>query len=124
MIAGKAAPRHGEAKNSWLTGTASWNYVAVTQYLLGIRPGYDGLQIHPCYPAHLGAIEVIRHFRGCLFHITLRPVPDGKTPRLTVDGHPVTSHFIQPQPGSEIRVVCEFECADPAPHSTNAGPLF
>jgi cellobiose phosphorylase len=47
MIAGKEASRAGEAKNSWLTGTAAWNFVAVSQYLLGVRPDYDGLIIDP-----------------------------------------------------------------------------
>ena len=51
MIAGKDAFRPGEAKNSWLTGTAAWNYFAITQYILGIRPEYDGLFIDPCIPA-------------------------------------------------------------------------
>ena len=51
MIAGKDAPTHGEAKNSWLTGTAAWNYVAITQYILGIRPTYDGLMVAPVIPA-------------------------------------------------------------------------
>ncbi len=48
MIAGKDAVRHGEAKNSWLTGTAAWNFVAISQYLLGVRPDFDGLRVHPC----------------------------------------------------------------------------
>ena len=51
MIAGRDAPTHGEAKNSWLTGTAAWNYVAATQWLLGIRPELDGLRIDPRLPA-------------------------------------------------------------------------
>jgi cellobiose phosphorylase len=51
MIAGRDAPMHGEAKNSWLTGTAAWNYVAVMQWILGIRPTYAGLQIAQSYPA-------------------------------------------------------------------------
>lgn len=50
MIAGKDAVRHGEAKNSWLTGTASWNYLAVSQAILGIKPDFDGLMIEPCIP--------------------------------------------------------------------------
>jgi cellobiose phosphorylase len=58
MIAGKDAPTHGEAKNSWLTGTAAWNYVAITQWILGIRPTYDGLQVAPGHPVRLG------RFRG------------------------------------------------------------
>ncbi len=51
MIAGKEAPTPGEAKNSWLTGTAAWNFVALTQWILGIRPDHDGLRIDPCLPA-------------------------------------------------------------------------
>ena len=49
MIAGKDAVRHGEAKNSWLTGTAAWNFVAISQYLLGVRPEYDGLRVQPVH---------------------------------------------------------------------------
>ena len=50
MIAGKDAPTHGEAKNSWLSGTAAWNYVAITQSILGIRPTYEGLSVAPVIP--------------------------------------------------------------------------
>jgi cellobiose phosphorylase len=50
MIAGKDAFKPGEAKNSWLTGTAAWNYYAITQYILGIKPEYNGLSINPCIP--------------------------------------------------------------------------
>ena len=51
MIAGKEAGRHGEAKNSWLTGTAAWNFVAISQSILGIKPHWDGLEIDPCIPS-------------------------------------------------------------------------
>ena len=51
MIAGRDAPTHGEAKNSWLTGTAAWNYIAIAQWILGIRPAWDGLQVAPVIPA-------------------------------------------------------------------------
>ena len=57
MIAGKDAATHGEAKNSWLSGTAAWNYVAITQYILGIRPGFDGLEIDPVHPGRLGWLQ-------------------------------------------------------------------
>ena len=50
MIAGRDAARPGEAKNSWLTGAASWNFVAISQYILGVRPDYDGLRVDPCLP--------------------------------------------------------------------------
>ena len=56
MIAGRDAPTHGEAKNSWLTGTAAWNYVAITQWILGIRPSYDGLRIAPHHSRKLGRL--------------------------------------------------------------------
>jgi cellobiose phosphorylase len=69
MIAGKDAFRPGEAKNSWLTGTASWNFYAITQYILGIRPDYDGLMINPCIPKDWKGFKVTRRFRGDTFNI-------------------------------------------------------
>lgn len=71
MIAGKDAARHGEAKNSWLTGTASWNYVAVTQYILGIRAHFDGLEVDPCIPSDWNGFEVTRKFRGIEYAISI-----------------------------------------------------
>ena len=69
MIAGKDAVRHGEAKNSWLTGTAAWNFVAVSQYLLGIRPDYDGLIIDPCIGPEIPEFTVTADIpRGRLHH--------------------------------------------------------
>lgn len=64
MVAGKDAVSHGEAKNSWLTGTAAWNFVAVSQHILGIRPHWDGLEIDPCIPAEWEGYQVTRVFRG------------------------------------------------------------
>jgi cellobiose phosphorylase len=64
MIAGKEAIKSGEAKNSWLTGTAAWNYVAISQWILGIRPTYDGLIIDPVIPADWEGFSVTREFRG------------------------------------------------------------
>ena len=57
MIAGRDAATHGEAKNSWLTGTAAWNYVAITQWILGVRPHYDGLQISPVVPPDMADFQ-------------------------------------------------------------------
>lgn len=71
MIAGKDAPRHGEAKNSWLTGTAAWNFVAVSQWILGVRPDYDGLIIDPCIPKNWNGFTVNRKFRGATYNITV-----------------------------------------------------
>ncbi len=69
MIAGKDAIKPGEAKNSWLTGTASWNFYAITQFILGIQPEYDGLRINPCIPQKWDGFEVIRKFRGATYQI-------------------------------------------------------
>ncbi len=76
MVAGKEAARPGEAKNSWLTGTAAWNYHAITEHILGIKPDYDGLCIEPCIPAHWTGYRVTRKFRGTTFNIRIRN-PDG-----------------------------------------------
>ena len=72
MIAGKDAARPGEAKNSWLTGTAAWNWYAITQFILGIRPGYDGLEISPCIPSDLDGYRVSRLFRGARYEIHVK----------------------------------------------------
>ena len=65
FITGKEHPYHfGRARNSWLTGTASWAFVALSQYILGIRPDYDGLIIDPSIPADWDGFEVYREFRG------------------------------------------------------------
>jgi cellobiose phosphorylase len=69
MIAGRDAPTHGEAKNSWLSGTAAWNYVAITQWILGIRPELDGLRLDPCIPSAWDGFSVVRHFRGGEYRI-------------------------------------------------------
>lgn len=72
MIAGKDAPTHGEAKNSWLTGTAAWNYVAITQWILGVRPELDGLRIDPCIPPEWEGFTFRRIFRGAEYVIEVR----------------------------------------------------
>ncbi len=72
MIAGKDAFKPGEAKNSWLTGTAAWNYYAIAQYILGIRPEYDGLLVDPCIPASWDGFTVQRKFRNTQYNITVQ----------------------------------------------------
>ncbi|MBN1562996.1 MAG: glycosyl transferase [Anaerolineae bacterium] len=86
MIAGKDAPTHGEAKNSWLTGTAAWNYAAITQWILGIRPTYDGLEIAPVIPQAWDSFTATRLFRGVTYHITVQRVGEGNQVTLEVDG--------------------------------------
>jgi cellobiose phosphorylase len=63
MVAGKDAAKPGEGKNSWLTGTAAWNWITITQYILGIKPTYDGLEIDPCIPSTLKEYKVKRILR-------------------------------------------------------------
>ncbi|SDF78329.1 cellobiose phosphorylase [Fontibacillus panacisegetis] len=71
MIAGKDAVRHGEAKNSWLTGTAAWNYVAITQAILGIQADFNGLKVDPCIPSAWDGFEITRVFRGDTYVIKI-----------------------------------------------------
>ena len=96
MIAGREAPRFGEAKNSWLTGTAAWNYLAITQWILGIRPEYDGLRLDPCIPPQWEGFSVERSFRGSTLYITVhnpQHVSRGVT-RMEVDGMPVDGNLL------------------------------
>ena len=86
MIAGRDAPTHGEAKNSWLTGTAAWNYYAIVQFILGIRPAYDGLQITPAIPERWTGFRAVRRFRGVTYRITVRRAGTGNAVKLVVDG--------------------------------------
>ena len=69
MIAGKEAQKPGEAKNSWLSGTASWNFYAITQYILGVQPDYDGLKVDPCIPKAWDGFKMTRKFRGATYNI-------------------------------------------------------
>ncbi len=109
MIAGKAASRHGEAKNSWLTGTAAWNFVAVSQWLLGVRPEFDGLRVQPCLPPEFPSVEITRRYRGCTYRISIRNTGKGRSDqRLTVNGKAAGSCVVPAgAPGSEIRVEVE-----------------
>jgi cellobiose phosphorylase len=96
MVAGKDAFKPGEAKNSWLTGTASWNFYAVTQYMLGIRPEYDGLLVDPCIPTDWKGFKATRKFRGATYLIEIVN-PKGKSKgitEVTVDGFPHKSNLI------------------------------
>ncbi|NCC08102.1 MAG: glycosyl transferase [Clostridia bacterium] len=72
MIAGKDAATFGEAKNSWLTGTAAWTFVNVSQYILGIKPTLDGLKIDPCIPKSMSGFIVQRLYRGAIYNITVK----------------------------------------------------
>ena len=87
MIAGKAARRHGEAKNSWLTGTAAWNFVALSQYICGIRGSYEGLCVEPRLPAHIKNAVITRKFRGTEYIIEVENNnPEGKINLSVIEG--------------------------------------
>lgn len=106
IIAGRDAPTHGEAKNSWLTGTAAWNYVAITQWILGIRPTFGGLQIAPVIPADWPGFTVTRVFRGVTYHITVKRAGTGNAVSLVVDGQPVAGNIapLPPEETTEVAV--------------------
>ncbi|HLT90869.1 MAG TPA: glycosyl hydrolase family 65 protein [Woeseiaceae bacterium] len=107
VVSGKEAVKPGEGKNSWLTGTAAWNFHAITEHILGIKPDYDGLRIDPCIPADWREYRVTRKFRGATFEIRVRN-PEGvhKGLRLlTVDGASVAGNLVPPgKPGAVHRV--------------------
>ena len=120
MIAGRDAPTHGEAKNSWLTGTAAWNYVAATQWLLGIRPELEGLRIDPRLPASGQAIRVTRRFRGSTYRITVHPATvsgagEERVTRLVVDGVAIDGNLapLPPAAAAEVEVHAYTEVAVP-----------
>ncbi len=105
MLAGQEAPIPGEGKNSWLTGTAAWNFVAVSQYILGIRPEYDGLHIQPCLPEHIHRVKVTRLFRGIRYNIVLRR---GTEKGLWINGRKLDNNTI-PVAEKETNVEYVFE---------------
>ncbi len=102
MVAGKDAARPGEGKNSWLTGTAAWNWLTATQYILGIKPDYNGLLIDPCVPQSMKQYRVRRTFRGATFDITVKN-PGGAqkgVKSLVVDGKAVSGNVVPFAPGA------------------------
>jgi len=107
MTAGKDAARPGEAKNSWLTGTAAWNWYAVTQFIFGIRPGYGGLLVDPCVPAGWDGFEVKRKFRGADYRIVVKNpshVSKGVC-GILLNGVPVEGPVVPAQPAGSENVV-------------------
>ena len=107
MVAGKDAARPGEAKNSWLTGTAAWNWYAITQYILGIKPSYDGLEIDPCICSEWKEYTVRRRFRGATYEITVKN-PEGickGVREILFDGQPLEGNVVPHAPGAHTVVV-------------------
>lgn len=108
MIAGKDSPNMGEAKNSWLTGTAAWTFMTASQYILGVRPGYEGLFIDPRLPSHMDKVHITRNFRGAIYDITIHN-PDsieGKVTSYIIDNKKYDGNFI-PYDSANKKVVVE-----------------
>ncbi|SEA07928.1 cellobiose phosphorylase [Pseudobutyrivibrio sp. ACV-2] len=105
MVAGADARFHGEAKNSWLTGTAAWTFTNISQYILGIYPTLEGLSVNPCTPAEFGDFNVTRVYRGVTYNIEIKnpnKVQKGVA-SLIVDGKEITGNII-PFDGSKKTV--------------------
>ncbi|MEP6661084.1 MAG: glycosyl hydrolase family 65 protein [Acidimicrobiales bacterium] len=107
MIAGRDAPTFGEAKNSWLTGTAAWSFVAITQWILGIRPDHEGLRVDPCLPEAWEGFTVRRQFRGGIYDIRVHKQSGirGRVRRLLVDGHELAGNLVPLAPAGVTAVV-------------------
>jgi cellobiose phosphorylase len=106
MIAGRDAPTFGEAKNSWLTGAAAWNYVAVTQWILGIRATFAGLRVEPVLPPGWQGYTASRVYRGVTYLISVERAGPGTSVRLEADGRGIPGSVVPlPQTGArEVRV--------------------
>ena len=110
MIAGADAKFHGEAKNSWLTGTAAWTFVNISQYILGVYPTHTGLSIDPCVPDGFGDFTLTRRYRDAVYHINVKN-PDNVqkgVKKLLVDGEEVTGTVIPYRKGKlsyEVEVI-------------------
>jgi cellobiose phosphorylase len=112
MIAGKDAFKPGEAKNSWLTGTAAWNFLAISQYILGIQPDYDGLVINPCIPEKWNGYKITRKFRGTTFNIEVQnPNKFSKgVKELWIDGIKTEGNKIPVQLKKDCNVIVVMGC--------------
>ncbi|WP_346862207.1 GH36-type glycosyl hydrolase domain-containing protein [uncultured Draconibacterium sp.] len=109
MIAGKDAFKPGEAKNSWLTGTAAWNFYTISQYILGVRPHYKGLEIDPCIPHDWKTYKISRKFRGATYKIeVINPNGSSKgVKQITLDDKPVEGNVLPIMPEGTYTVKVE-----------------
>ena len=101
MVAGADAATHGEAKNSWLTGTAAWTFVNISQHILGVAPTHKGLSINPCVPESFGDFTLTRKFREGTYHITVKNPSHAQKgiASLIVDGQKIEGCVIPYEPG-------------------------
>ena len=107
MVSGRDAATFGEAKNCWLTGTAAWTFVDVSQYILGIQPTLAGLKIDPCIPHEMDSFTLRRVWRGATYEIVVENPDHLKkgVKTMTVDSKPVSGSILSPVPaGSTVEV--------------------
>jgi len=104
MIAGRDASTPGEAKNSWLTGAAAWNYAAITQWILGIRPTLTGLEIAPVMPTNWSGFKAQRVYRGVTYHISVERAGPGNSVSLMVGGRSVAGQVLPLPPAGQAEV--------------------
>jgi len=105
-ICGPTHPSFGMARNAWLTGTAAWTYVAATQWILGIRPTFEGLRVAPAIPAEWPGFTARREFRGTTYEIAVRREGPGSAVSLVVDGVAVSGDVVRlPAPGTAVVAV-------------------
>ena len=104
MVAGRDAKFHGEAKNSWLTGTAAWTFVNISQYILGVYPTHKGLSINPCVPKGFGDFKLTRAFREGIYNIEVKNPNDVEkgVVSMVVDGTPVEGNVIPYEKGKTV----------------------
>jgi cellobiose phosphorylase len=109
-IASRSSFANGSAKNSWLTGTAAWTYVNISQAILGIKPDFDGLRIEPCVPSTLKQFSIVREYRGTVYniHVTNDTKKGEKTPqaKLSVDGKAIKGTLV---PYVKSNKICNVE---------------
>ena len=105
MVAGKGSARHGEAKIPWLTGASAWAYVAAVQWMLGVRPEWDGLVVDPRLPADLPRVNMTRLWRGARYEISVERAPGLSSAELLVDGKRIAGRVVPAAPpGATVRV--------------------
>lgn len=94
MIAGKDAASFGEAKNSWLTGTAAWTFTSISQYILGVRASFEGLTIDPCLPDSIKNLTITRKFRDAIYNITISNEKHERVSSLIVNGSEISGNTV------------------------------
>jgi cellobiose phosphorylase len=108
MVAGRDAVREGAAKNSWLTGTAAWNYVAIAHHMLGVRPELDGLRVSPCIGPEIPSFTVTRRCRGATYRIRVTNALKHDGPQLVVDGTAIEGTLVPyAAAGATVEIECE-----------------